>query len=316
MNQIAIERRQFLQAGGALVVGFALAPMDAFAQQLGAPQAAFPLRGVASDNVDSFLAIARNGDVTLYSGKVDLGTGLRAAYGQIVAEELDVPYERVTLIEGDTALTPDQGGTGGSTGIVGGGMQIRQAAATARQTLLKMAATRLGVDAKDLTVTDGVVRAQGGRSISYGDLVAGGQFDVKTDTKAPLKDPGQYKYVGKPLPRPDLPAKMTGRHTYVHDFKLPNMLHARIVRPTAIGATLTDVDESSIANIPGARVVRIKDFLAVVAESEWNAVRAARQLRARWTGGGGLPGADSVHAAMRTTAADKEGFDKARQRSV
>ncbi len=306
MNQIAIERRQFLQAGGALVVGFALAPMDAFAQQLGAPQAAFPLRGVASDNVDSFLAIARNGDVTLYSGKVDLGTGLRAAYGQIVAEELDVPYERVTLIEGDTALTPDQGGTGGSTGIVGGGMQIRQAAATARQTLLKMAATRLGVDAKDLTVTDGVVRAQGGRSISYGDLVAGGQFDVKTDTKAPLKDPGQYKYVGKPLPRPDLPAKMTGRHTYVHDFKLPNMLHARIVRPTAIGATLTDVDESSIANIPGARVVRIKDFLAVVAESEWNAVRAARQLRARWTGGGGLPGSDSVHAAMRTTAADKD----------
>src|SRR5690349_12495339 len=115
MNQIMLERRQFLSAGGALVVGFALAP--AFAQQ--APRAAFPLRSIDDDAVDSFLAIARDGQVTLYSGRVDLGTGLRASYRQIVAEELDVPYERIVMIDGDTALTPDQGGTGGSTAIVG-----------------------------------------------------------------------------------------------------------------------------------------------------------------------------------------------------
>jgi len=308
MNDITLERRQFLLASGAFVVGFALAPVDALAQQQQAaqPAGAFPLRGVAADNVDSFLVIARNGDVTLYSGKVDLGTGLRAAYGQIVAEELDVPYERVHIIDGDTALTPDQGGTGGSTGIVGGGMQVRQAAATARQALTKMAAQKLSVDAADVTVADGVVRTRDGRAMSYGEVIAGGRFDVKSDAKAPLKNPRDYKYVGKPLQRPDLPAKMTGQHTYVHDLKVPGMLHARIVRPNAIGATLADVDESSIRNIPGARVVRIKDFIAVVAESEWNAVKAARQLRVRWTGGGGLPGSDNVYAMMRNSAPERD----------
>src|SRR5262245_5058627 len=297
MNQIMLERRQFLQAGGALVVGFALAPLSsASAQQ--AAQGAFPLSGVADDAVDSCLAIGRDGTVTLYSGRVDLGTGLRASYRQIVAEELDVAYERIVMIDGDTALTPDQGGTGGSTAIVGAGVQVRQAAATAHQALLKLASERLSTPAQNLTVTDGVIRASNGRSVAYGALLAGNRLDVKWDTAAPLKNPAQYKYVGKPLPRPDLPAKMTGRHTYVHDFKLPNMLHARIIRPTSIGATLAEVDESSIASIPGARVVRIQNFLAVVAQNEWNAVRAARALRVRWTGGGGLPGSDGVYAVM------------------
>jgi CO/xanthine dehydrogenase Mo-binding subunit len=304
MNEIMLERRQFLAASGALVVGFALAPMTpALAQQ--AARGAFPLRGVADDAVDSFLAIARDGTVTLYSGRVDLGTGLRASYRQIVAEELDVPYERIVMIDGDTALTPDQGGTGGSTAIVGAGVQIRQAAATARQALLKLASERLSIPAEQLNVTDGVVRAGTGRSLSYGDLIAGNRFDIETDAKAPLKNAAQYKYVGKSLRRPDLPAKMTGRHTYLHDFKLPNMLHARIIRPSAIGATLAEVDESSIANIQGARVVRIQNFLAVVADNEWNAVRAARQLRVRWTGGGNLPGSDAVHAMMRASAAER-----------
>src|SRR6185437_4137629 len=116
-----------------------------------------------------------------------------------------------------------------------------------------------------------------------------------------LKDPSRYRIVGQPVPRPDLPAKMTGRHIYMHDFRLPNMLHARVIRPHAVGATLGEVDATSIAGIRGARVVRIKDFVAVVAEDEWNAVRAARLLRVRWNNGGGLPGSDRVHAGMRTT---------------
>ena len=304
MTEIMLERRQFLQAGGALVVGFALAPLaEASAQPVA--QSAFPLRGVAGDAVDSYLAIARDGTVTLYSGRVDLGTGLRASYRQIVAEELDVAYERVVMIDGDTALTPDQGGTGGSTAIVGAGVQVRQAAATARQALLKLASARLSASAQDLTVSDGVVRAGNGRSVSYGELLAGNRFDIKSDTAAPLKTPGQYKYVGKSLRRPDLPAKMTGRHTFVHDFKLPNMLHARVIRPTAIGATLAEVDEASIDSIPGARVVRIQNFVAVVAGNEWNAVRAARALRVRWTGGGNLPGSDGAHAQMRSTTPER-----------
>jgi CO/xanthine dehydrogenase Mo-binding subunit len=305
MNEIMLERRQFLQAGGALVIGFALAPIAPASSQQAPARGAFPLRAVEGDSVDSFLVIERNGTVTLYSGRVDLGTGLRASYRQIVAEELDVPYERIVMIDGDTALTPDQGGTGGSTAIVGAGMLVRQAAATARQALLKLASERLSVPVEQLTVADGVVRASNGRSVAYGELIGGGRFDLKSDRAAPLKNAAQYKYVGKSLPRPDLPDKMTGRHTFVHDFKLPNMLHARIIRPTAIGATLAEVDDSSIANIPGARVVRIQSFLAVVAEKEWNAVRASRQLRVRWTGGGNLPGSDRVYAMMRASPAER-----------
>ena len=304
MNQIMLARRQFLQTGGALVVGFALAPLaPALAQQ--AARGAFPLRDVTDDAVDSFLAIAPDGQVTLYSGRVDLGTGLRASYRQIVAEELDVPYERIAMIDGDTALTPDQGGTGGSTAITAAGMEVRQAAATARQALLKLASERLSVPVEQLTVADGVVRTSNGRTVAYGDLVGGKRFDLKADARAPLKNAAQYKYIGKSLQRPDLPGKMTGRHTFVHDFKLPNMLHARVIRPASIGATLADVDETSIANIPGARVVRIQNFLAVVAENEWNAVRAARGLRVRWNGGGNLPGSDGVYAMMRSTAPER-----------
>jgi nicotinate dehydrogenase subunit B len=296
MNQIMLERRQFLRAGGALIVSFAMSDvLPAFGQS------AAPGKSLAADAVDSYLVVGPDNSVTLYTGKVDIGTGARVAFRQIIAEELDLTVERIALFEGDTALCPDQGGTGGSTGIVNGGMQIRQAAATARKALLDRAAKSLSVPVAELTVTDGVVLSRDGRKTRYGDLVGGGHFDVKLDPKAPLKDPGTYKVVNQPLKRPDLPAKMTGRHTYVHDFRLLGMVHARVVRPAVIGATLAEVDESSIANIPGARVVRIKDFLAVVAEREWNAVRAAQTLRVRWTGGGGLPGSDGVHAAMRTT---------------
>lgn len=302
MVELTIGRREFLKSGGALVVGFALLPVEAPAQTAAAG------KSLAADQVDSFLVIGRDGGVTLYSGKVDIGTGTRAAYRQIVAEELDVPIERIAMIEGDTALCPDQGGTGGSTGIVNGGMQIRQAAATARQALLALAATRLNGLAGELTTSDGTVRSGDGRSIGYGELIGGSHFDVKLDAKAPLKDPAQYKYVGQVVQRPDLPAKLTGQHTYMQDFKPSGMLHARVIRPRAIGAALSDVDENSIRNIPGARVIRINNFVAVAAEREWNAVRAAKQLKLRWTGGGGLPGSNGVHAAIRTSevARDEE----------
>jgi nicotinate dehydrogenase subunit B len=296
MNDMTIARRQFLQTGGALVVAFALAPRTALAAD---PN--YPLRDVAAENLDSFLAISGKGEVTLYCGKVDLGTGARGAFRQIVAEELEVPLANITTVEGDTALCPDQGGTGGSTGIVVGGMQIRQASATARHALLTRAANVLGVSAGTLTASGSAVHAEDGRSVTYASLIGDTRFDVKIDRNAPLKDPSRYRIVGRPVPRPDLPAKMTGRHIYMHDFRLPNMLHARVIRPHAVGATLGEVDATSIAGIRGARVVRIKDFVAVVAEDEWNAVRAARLLRVRWNNGGGLPGSDRVHAGMRTT---------------
>jgi nicotinate dehydrogenase subunit B len=302
MREITIARREFLKSSGALVVGFALMPSAALGQTAAAG------KSLAADQVDSFLVITRDGGVTLYSGKVDIGTGTRAAYRQIVAEELDVSVERIAMIEGDTALCPDQGGTGGSTGIVNGGMQIRHAAATARQALLALAATRLSVAPGDLTTSEGILRSADGRSVGYGELIGDRRFDVKLDAKAPLKNPDNYQYVGQPVARPDLPAKLTGRHTYMQDFRVPGMLHARVIRPHAVGATLTGVDEGSIAGIPGARIIRIKDFIAVIADHEWNAIRAARALKLRWAGGGGLPGSDHVSASIRVSevARDEE----------
>jgi nicotinate dehydrogenase subunit B len=304
MTATLIARRDLLKAGGALMVGFSLARLTpAFAQGAAAIP---PTKPLDLQELDSFLAVGRDGSVTLYSGKVDLGTGARAAYRQIVAEELDVPMARIAMIEGDTLLCPDQGTTSGSTGISVGGMQIRQAAATARQALLAMAAQTLDAPASELAVADGIVRAGNGRTVSYGELVGDRLFDVKVDKAALLKNPSTYKVVGQPAQRPDLPDKMTGRHVFMQDFRVPDMLHARVIRPPAIGATLSAIDEPSIASIPGARIVRIKDFLAVVAESEWNAVRATRALRATWTGGGGLPGSDKLFAHVRATPIEKD----------
>src|SRR2546425_602594 len=283
-----VSRREFLKAGGVLVVGAGLvdlASSSAGAQTL--PNAdRFLGKPLAADQVDSFLAIHADGSLTVFSGKVDMGTGGRIAMRQIVAEELDVQPDRIAMIEGDTALTPDQGSTAGSYGIARGGMQLRQAAATARRALLALAAPRLGRGLDDLEVADGVVRTKDGRaSVSYAELIGDRALGVAVDPKAPVKDPQRFRFIGKSLARPDVPAKVTGRHKYLHDLTLPGMLHARVLRPPALGATLRSVDESSIKTISGARVVRVESFVGVVAEREWDAVRASGLLRAEWTGG-------------------------------
>ena len=283
-----VSRREFLKAGGVLVVGAGLvdlASSSAGAQTL--PNAdRFLGKSLAADQVDSFLAIHADGSLTVFSGKVDMGTGGRIAMRQIVAEELDVQPDRIAMIEGDTALTPDQGSTAGSYGIARGGMQLRQAAATARRALLALAAPRLGRGLDDLEVADGVVRTKDGRaSVSYAELIGDRALGVAVDPKAPVKDPQRFRFIGKSLARPDVPAKVTGRHKYLHDLTLPGMLHARVLRPPALGATLRSVDESSIKTISGARVVRVESFVGVVAEREWDAVRASGLLRAEWTGG-------------------------------
>ena len=177
--------------------------------------------------------------VTVYSGKVDLGTGVRTAMAQIAAEELSVPLSKVHVVQGDTLLTPDQGVTFGSLSIQNGGMQIRQAAATARDALVGEAARKLRVSKEALSVKDGVIaRSAGGKGVSYAELIGGRDFSLKLDPKAPLKSPQDYSIVGKPIARIDIPAKVTGTFTYMHDFRLPGMLHARVVRPAAMKATL------------------------------------------------------------------------------
>jgi nicotinate dehydrogenase subunit B len=289
--------RRAILKGGALTVGFALTglPAQAIAQVANAAP-----RALDAKEVDSFLAVNGDGTVTLFCGKVDLGQGLRIAMPQIAAEELGIGVDKIKFVEGDTALTPDQGRTSGSNGIQRGGMQIRQAAATARKALVEIAAQRLNAKPEDLVAGGGEVRPKaGGAGISFANLIGGRQFDLKLDPKAPVKDPASYTIVGKPLARPDVPAKCFGTHVYMHDFAVPNMLHARVIRPAAVGAKLVSVDESSIKNIPSAKVVRVKDLLAVVADDEWSVIRASRALRAQWSEGTGLPAQADLAKALR-----------------
>jgi nicotinate dehydrogenase subunit B len=302
-RRAGLTRRKVL-AGGVLTVGFALAGWQSPTRAGGIGGA----RSVDPNAVDTFLSVNGDGTVTLYCGKVDLGQGLRIAMRQIAGEELGIGVDKIKYVEGDTALTPDQGRTSGSNGIQRGGTQIRRAAATARAGLIALAAQRLNVNPDDLIAEGGVVRSKsgannggsnGGTGIRFADLVAGGNFNLKLDPKAPLKNPATYSLVGKPLPRPDVPAKCTGTFTYMQDFSLPGMVHARVIRPPAIGAKLIAVDETSIKNLPGASVVRIQDFLAVIADDEWTAVRAAGTLRAQWSEWSGLPAQNKLVATLR-----------------
>ena len=296
-------RREFLEATGILMVSFSL-PSFLRADA----QSAVTSKTVALDEVDAYLTIDPSGRVTLYSGKVELGTGVSTALIQILAEELDVPLASTALIEGDTALTPAQGKTWGSLTIQNGGVQIRQAAATARQALLQEAAKKLSVSASDLTVEQGTVRARsGGKQATYGELIGGKNFSLKLDKQAPLKDPAKYTIVGQSIPRYDIPPKMTGQFTYTQDFKAPGMLHGRVVRPPAMGASLQSVDESSVKDIPGVvKVVRQGNFLGVVAESEWGAIQASRKLQASWSAWDGLPEQSKLWEYVRATKVNKD----------
>ncbi len=310
-------RRTLLRAGAGLVVSFALArPSSAQPMPAGhvetpsgtaaAPGAAGAGKSVALDQVDGFLAINPDGTVTLFSGKVDLGTGVRTALMQIVADELDVPPGQIVVISGDTALTPDQGPSFGSLSIQSGGVQIRQAAATARHALLDLAAAKLQAVPTALAVSEGRVTA-GQDSVTYAELVADHPLQLKVDPALPTRNPATFKVVGTSVARVDIPAKCTGTFTYMQDFRVDGMLHGRVVRPPTMGGTLVSVDEASVKDIPGVvKVVRDASFLGVVAKSEWAAIRASQALKAQWSDWAGLPDQDHLFEHVRATKVDKD----------
>ena len=309
MNASTLSRRSLLLQGGALVVGFSLTGRDALAQQVFAPVATNGFsKPVAPDQVDSFLALGADGRATIFSGKVDLGTGIKTALAQMAAEELDLPLDRVSVVQGDTALTPDQGPTYGSLSIQKGGVEIRQAAATARAHLVRLASEQLGLPAEALVSESGTVRPKaGGPGLTYAELVKAGRFALKVDHAVITKDPATFGLVGKSVARIDIPEKITGRFTYMQDYRVQGMVHARVVRPPAIGAELQSVDEASVAGIPGLiRVVRQGNFLAVVAEKEWAAVKAAGQIKATWSRWEGLPEQDKLWQHVRATRVTKD----------
>ena len=303
-----VQRRTVLKAGmGALVVGFSFRALPADGQTLPTLR---PAKSVAKDAVDSFLSIDADGKITVFVGKVDLGTGTKTAMAQMAADELDVPFSRIEMVMGDTATTPDQWLTGANLTIAQGGGELRRACATARAAIVAKAATKFAVPASELMVEQGVVRvkADPAKSASYAELLQGAKgFDLKVDAKAPIKTAAEYREVGKSIPRVDIPDKVTGQFVYAHDVRLPGMLHARVVRADAIGARVQAVDDSAAKKVNGfVQTVRKGDFVAVIAKSEWAAIKAARALNVTWSAGKGLPDKATVFDYWRKQPLAKE----------
>ncbi|HEY7675091.1 MAG TPA: molybdopterin cofactor-binding domain-containing protein [Burkholderiales bacterium] len=313
---LALSRREFLKASGALFVsaGGAAFVGDALAQTASAVSSGAKPPLLPTE-LDSWVAIGRDGRVTAFFGKMDMGQSLDIAIAQIVADELDVAVDKVDVVMGDTALTCNQGGASGSTGIFMGAKPLRKAGAEARRLLVQSASQNLGVPAAQLRVDDGVVSvvADPSKRVSYANLIGGRYFHhqiewnkkygnpLDIEVQAKPKSPSEYRVVGKSFARRDLPGKVYRTEKYVTDVSLPKMLHARVVRPIRAACMVAGVDEGSIRKVKGARVVREKDFVAVLAEHEWDAVRASRMLKVSWNHAkeAPFPAMDSLHDHIR-----------------
>jgi nicotinate dehydrogenase subunit B len=299
MNAVILDRRRVLAGSGALIVSFSLG--DAFAQTP-TPAAAPPppnlpgsLKGAPF--LDSWIRIDADGGITAFTGKAEIGQGFKTAFQQIAAEQLDVPFASVKVVTADTRLTANEGYTSGSQSMQNSGTAIQNAAAQVRELLVTEAARRLELPAENFRTENGAVIAPNGERFGYGDLVAADMLHVQAQPKSKLKDPSTFKVMGQPIPRVDIPAKVTGAAAYVQDMRLPGMVHARIVRPPSYGARLIECDASAIEKLPGVvKVVRDGNFLAVVAKKEFQAIKAMNALStaAKWQETAALPKQDDL----------------------
>ena len=334
-------RRDFLSAAGALVVSVAggSLPMQALAQTAGTSAAAANAGAsmgttlatisalkpaLKADELDSWVAIQPDGSVVAYYGKVDLGQSLDVAIAQIVAEELDVSYRKVSIVMGNTATSLNQGGASSALGIQGGAKPLRNAAAEARRILLNLASEKLNVPVAQLSINDGEVsvKTNPAQKVTYAELIGGKFFNSKVEWNKQIgnpldvkglakpKSPADYKVVGQSLPRNDVAWKVFGTGGNIADVKVPGMLHARVIRTPVAGGLAEKVDESSIKHIKGAKVVREKNFLAVVAPREWDAVQAARALKVTWSASPKpFPEFDKLHEHIKQAPTKKRSED-------
>jgi CO/xanthine dehydrogenase Mo-binding subunit len=315
---VDLKRRTVLKGAGALVVSIVLPPVSAAGQGAdSSPISSPPQPG----ELDTYLAISEDGSVTAFFGKMDMGQGVDVSIAQIVAEELDISIDRVSVVMGDSARTVNQGGASGSSGIERGGMPLRNAAAEARRVLIDLATEQLDVPQERLVTADGAVhdRDDASRRVAYASLVGGARFDVTLEWNgrygnglnavgvAVPKRPGEYQVVGKSYPRRDIPDIMLGRHEYIVDVRVPGMLHGRVIRPPLAASVPVQVNEASVSSITDVRVVHEGDFLAVVAPREWDAVRAAQMLDVTWSdSSAAFPDMDDLYDYIRNTPVERE----------
>src|SRR5579859_6604284 len=322
-----ITRRSFVKAGGALFVSLAL-PRSLFAAADGPVPSEQNLLDPAK--LASWLELRSDGTILARTGRAEIGTGMSAFYPQMIAEELRVQPDCITLVMGDTDKTPDGGY---SAGFLSGAANVRKVAAYTYQALLELASSQLDVPTSALTVTDGMVSG-GGKSISYGKLIEGHQLDLKIPVTGspmgfappgsnsvagldwagmdglavagnpPMKPVSEYKVIGTSYPMPGIRDKVTGQTQWSCDVMLPGMLHARMVRPPTMGSTLISVGEVDKKTFPTAEVVRKGNLVAVVSPNEWEAVSALRSVATstKWSSWSGLPGSENLTQTMRSYA--------------
>jgi nicotinate dehydrogenase subunit B len=307
-----VSRRTFMKGSAALVVGFGATGLVA-RFGLSPSTAAQGINGAPSNQLDSWIAIAADGKVTAYTGKCELGHGLHTAQAQLIAEELSVPFNRVTLLQCDTGVTPDQGTTSGAQSHPTNFNQanLALAGATAREVLAQRAAAHLNLPVQQLLTRDGVVmsRTDASKRVTYGELIAGAKFGTALNTNAARKPQNEWTILGTSIRRPEIPAMVTGQFEYVQNVRVPGMLHGQVVRPPFVGATLERVDESSVRGMPGfVKVVTKKNFVGVVAEKPWQAIQAAAKLSVTWSRGAGLPKHNTFHDTLRTQKPTRDTF--------
>jgi CO/xanthine dehydrogenase Mo-binding subunit len=299
-----LDRRSFLKRSGSLVIAFSL--MTPTSSSFGLEAAARPTTSV--NDLDAWLEIGNDGKVTLFCGKIEMGQGISTAFAQMVADELDVPFDAVSIVICDTARTPDQGVSSASRGISAGGSQIRLAAAEARLALLDLASSRLSSPVETLSVKDGIV-SNGSARASYAELLRDRRFERKLTGKAKTKAPADFRIIGTSTPRVDIPSKVTGSFVYVHDIEVPGMVHARVIRPAQVGAKVISIDGFNPPR-PHITIVRKNDFVAVAAESEWEAEKAARDLRVHWSTSKSLPAGKPLADTLRAMPSIDVVFNK------
>ena len=288
---VSLDRRSVLAGGGALIVSFSLA--TAFAQdKAAAPAPGLPGSLKKSPYLDSWIRVDRDGSITVFTGKAELGQGIMTAFQQIAAEELDVPLASLKVVTADTSRTANEGFTAGSHSMQDSGTAIENAAAQARALLIAEAAKQFNLPADVLRTDNGAVIAPDGRRRGYGELVADSLLHVQAQPRTRLKNPATFKVMGQSVPRVDIPAKVTGGAAYVQDMRLTGMLHARVVRPPSYGAQLTACETSAVEKMPGVvKVIKDGSFLAAVAGKEFQSIKAMNALSAaaKWRETARLP---------------------------
>ena len=319
MTAHRVSRRLFLSTGGALVVGFAISPAVAQPQkpeQNGDAQAdtAQQLPGSLqkAPYLDSWIAIDAKNGITVFTGKAELGQGIKTTLIQCAAEQLNVDFAAIKLVTADTERTPNEGYTAGSHSMQDSGTAILNAAAQVRGILIDLAAARFNMAADQLKAQGGKVTAPDGQSVSYGELVNGQDLHRMAQPTSPLKDPKDFSVMGRPVPRIDIPGKLTGGAMYVQDMRMNGMLHARVVRPPSYGAQLLNVDTAAVQKMPGVvNVVRDGSFLAVVANGEFQAIDAMNALSAaaQWHETAQLPEQRDIHQHLESLPSQDQTID-------